>query len=206
MSLIIPYKFKGGTSAKAQEVNANFNQVKIFCDDIETSVASNSEDVVALQNGKASKNGSNQEKFAVATPATTENYNAVNVQYINNNVMSILKYGVFGLKLTLSGNNTIVVAPGACYDSNYVTPIINTNNISCLFGLGVEPNILYHIYISWYTNNNYMTLEIYDQTTPGAQRSPTTQSNLVYRKLGQVTTVADSGTAGWRFDELTEDY
>lgn len=204
MSLIIPYKFKGGTSAKAQEVNANFNQVKIFCDDIETSVASNSEDVVVLQNSKASKNGSNQEKFAVATPATTENYNAVNVQYINDNIMSMLKYGVFGLRITIGGNTSLVLSQGACYDSNYVTPIINTNMLANLFGVGISANKTYDVYVCRNTSPDAISPIFLDLIESGNSR--TEQSNIVYRKLGQATTVADSGTAGWKFNTVTEDY
>ena len=190
MSLIIPYKFKGGTSAKAQEVNANFEQVRTFCNNLETAVASDELSIAELQNGKANINGDMQQLFKVATPnnTSTDNDKAVNVRYVNDNVISVLKYGIFGLKMYISGENSIAMAPGACYDSTYQYPIVSPISTNTTFSVGITASTTYDIYIVMRLSTNSPYLELcVENSTPSL-----VYDDIVYRKLGKVSTDADT--------------
>lgn len=64
-----PYTFRAGTYAKASEMNANFDTLKNFVDDLATDIQDGLESSAAYN--KANKNGSSSEKFQVADGTST---------------------------------------------------------------------------------------------------------------------------------------
>lgn len=64
-----PYTFRAGTYAKAAEVNANFDTVKNFIDDLQTDIADGFASTPAYN--KANKGGSATQKFQVADGTAT---------------------------------------------------------------------------------------------------------------------------------------
>lgn len=182
MSLIIPYTFTGGKSAKAQEVNANFQQVKVKFDELETMVASYSAQVGQFPTTYASLNGSSANKFNVANP--TSGYNAVNLDYMNNTI-NWLRYIISGLHMTIVDGDSFSIGLGGCYDStgNYVI-LNNTIWTSGNYGTTLGANATYNVFI------------IAKKAVPGmiyrvaltTSSTPTLGDDEICRKIGTIST------------------
>lgn len=143
MVLEIPYSFVPGTKAKANEVNANFNAVKVFADTNETNIATNQADIQNLENNKADLNGNISNRFQVANP--TGEYDAVNKQYFMDNIANTLDY-IGGFKLTIQGNTSISASAGSCWDSTYEYMITSSTALT-KDQSNLGQNATYYVYV-----------------------------------------------------------
>ena len=112
MVWIIPNTFIAGTKAKANEVNENFTSAKQFMDNLETEQATNTADILQLEQNKADLNGSFEQRFQVAD--ATNSFDAINKQTLLNlvkNTQEVIK----GFVLS-KFNNTTVSATAGSYD------------------------------------------------------------------------------------------
>lgn len=182
--LVIPYAFTGGLSAKAQEVNVNFEQIRKFGEDVVTNFTNTSVEIQKLQSGKANLNGNAGIVFNVAK--ATESYHAVPLYQLLNLILPV-KYFIGGLTIEKTGNTSIAVEPGACYDStatypmqlDYIKPYTLSSYIDKTFDVYVIGNPE--------TNPNLVT-----RIRPVAEGTiPELQVGEVYRKIGSFSFGAD---------------
>lgn len=183
MSLIIPYTFKGGQSAKAQEVNANFSQIAGYITDLENRYNNYGNDILELQENKANINGSPSNVFRVAQ--AVDGYDAVNKQYVDAQLLPV-RYLLIGLDLTKTTNQAFYVSKGGCYDSNYLHPIV----CSIPFGkniidAGAVANSTYNIFITARVSNPNVNNII---LTVGDAVPTLVYNDTIYRKIGILTT------------------
>lgn len=181
MTLYIPYTFVGGTSAKAQEVNANFSQVKGYVEDLATRITSLEATTSQMLLDKADLQGNSNYTFNVATP--TNDTNAATKAYVDQQV-AILKPIIIGLKATKTGNKSVAVSTGSCFDYLYQNPIINATTYYN-YDYPFEASTTYNIYAMARTSNPYAFRFSYSigNTTPTPPYDDT-----VFRKIGTLTT------------------
>lgn len=184
MSLILPYKFVGGTSAKAQEVNANFQQIKSFVDNLETNQNSLEATVTNMDANKANRQGTSTLTFQVANPVN--NFDAVNKQYLDNQ-LSIISTIIFGLEPVRSGNKTFYLKPGGCYDSNYIYPMVSRTNLNGNTSSITIYNRTYYIWvIASTTNSNITSIEL-TSSRDEAPNISVSDTTTIYRRVAYVT-------------------
>ena len=189
-----PYKFKGGTSAKAQEVNANFDYTGNYIEGIETVQAGILSSIDNIEQDKADINGSSQEKFNVA-PAT-EDYNAVPLIQLND-FLYIIKGIIRGFTLskyaTTQGNWGLTMGTGACFDTTENYLIKNLSNISQSFdGQITMPGTTYKIaVVADVDTPTNVSIAVY------LGSSPSISLGQIYRQIARVT------TNGSGFDTIT---
>lgn len=182
--LVIPYAFTGGLSAKAQEVNVNFDQIRKFGEDVVTNFTNTSIEIQKLQSGKANLNGNEGIVFNVAQ--AVEDHHAVPLYQLQNLILP-MKYIIGGLNIEKTGNQAITIRPGACYDSTYTYPMQLDYNISEL--LASYTNKTFDVYVigNPETNPNKITRSsVVDEDT-----MPQLQVGEVYRKIGSFSFGAD---------------
>lgn len=184
MTFYIPYVFTGGQSAKAQEVNANFQQVKKFVENLEDTQENIQNTVEGLQSDKANLNGSSQEQFDVADP--TSSSNAVSKGYLDNQLLPF-RYMIVGLNLTKTGNQTFTVGVGGCYDNTYVNAIANNTNVSLVTTDITSASSTYNIYILARVSSPTDTSLV---LTTGNNQPSLVEDDTIYRKIGTLTTDA----------------
>lgn len=182
MTFYLPYSFTGGTAAKAQEVNADFQQVKRFVDNLETNQNEILDSVNELEIGKADVNGSTEQVFNVATP--TSDNNAVNKAYLDAQLLPF-RYIIVGLSLSKTGNQQLTMGVGGCYDSNYINPIANNTNISLVTEDYTSASGTYNIYIVARVSSPTSTSIT---LTTGNNAPSLTYDDTIYRKVGTLTT------------------
>lgn len=182
--LVIPYAFTGGLSAKAQEVNVNFDQIRKFGEDVVTNFTNTSIEIQKLQSGKANLNGNEAIVFNVAQ--AIEAHHAVPLYQLQNLILP-MKYIIGGLTIEKTGNTSITVKPGACYDSTYTYPMQLDTNISEL--LASYTNKTFDVYVMGnpVTNPNKITRS--SVVEEGIM--PQLQVGEVYRKIGSFSFGAD---------------
>lgn len=154
----VPYKFVGGKSAKAQEVNANFNYLISQINNLTTIISSLEATVTDLQNNKANLNGSTGEQFSVArAEGAYMSEQAVPYSQLSE-MLETIKPFFTGFTLstfsTTKGQWGLVMGAGTCWDStgNYI--IKNSDNISQSFdGQVTMPGMTYKIWVMSNTNN-----------------------------------------------------
>lgn len=188
MSLIIPYKFVGGTSAKAQEVNANFQQVKEFVDNLETNQNSLEASVTNMDANKADRQGTSALTFQVANPVNS--FDAVNKQYLDNQ-LSIISTIIFGLEPIQSGDNAFYLKPGGCYDSNYIYPMVSRVNINgSTLGQSLGAGTYYIWVLASTTNPNITDIALTNSRNVAPSIS-VDDITTVYRRVAYITINAD---------------
>lgn len=177
--LIIPYRFVGGTYAKAEEVNENFTQTKQFVDILETNISEHDLEIMQLNSNKASLNGSSNEIFRVADPVN--DFDAVNKQTMLSNLW-VSQETIRGLEITKASNTTVTVAAGGCYDSSdeYLLrsyESINTDDTV------LNKNTTYYVY---FIGNDIGNTSAVLSTNSGSPSLPV--GYTLYRNIGFVTT------------------
>lgn len=182
--LVIPYAFTGGLSAKAQEVNVNFDQIRKFGEDVITTFTNTSIEIQKLQSGKANLNGNEGIVFNVAQ--AVEDHHAVPLYQLQNLILP-MKYIIGGLTIEKTGNTSIAVEPGACYDSTYTYPM-QLDSIKA-YALSSYTNKTFDVYVigNPVTNPNKVT-----RIRPVSEGTiPELQVGEVYRKIGSFSFGAD---------------
>lgn len=142
MGLILPYTFTGGTSAKAQEVNANFKQIQTYLDNQETVINGITNRYNILDSSKANLNGSENQQFAVA-PATTDNQ-AISLAQLNERMLPFITV-INGLYMSITTSTIFNTSLGGCYDSLYKYPI--SNQTSLPFNIDGYADSVYAVWI-----------------------------------------------------------
>jgi hypothetical protein len=163
MVWIIPNTFIAGTKAKANEVNENFTSAKQFMDNLETEQATNTADILQLEQNKADLNGNFEQRFQVAD--ATNSFDAINKQTLLNlvkNTQEVIK----GFVLSKFNNTTVSATTGSCYDSTFVYMITSATSLSkAQTNLG--KNAKYYVYVCADKDNGNCELVIsLSNTTP----------------------------------------
>lgn len=179
----IPYTFTPGTKARANEVNSNFTSLKQFVDQLEVNGATNEINITNLENNKANINGSNTELFNVADATT--NYNAVNLQTLNNLTLNT-KDAIKGFKLSIFDSNTITATAGSCYDSTYAYMITSTTSLQEQ-DQNLNANATYYVYVC--ADKDTSTNELVFNSSPTTPALPVDFD--YFRRLGYFTTDDD---------------
>ena len=127
MVWIIPNTFIAGTKAKANEVNENFTSAKQFMDNLETEQATNTADILQLEQNKADLNGNYEQRFQVAD--ATNSFDAINKQTLLNLVKNTQEV-INGFRLSKFNDTTVSATAGSCYDSTFEYMITSANSLS----------------------------------------------------------------------------
>lgn len=175
--LVIPYAFTGGLSAKAQEVNVNFDQIRKFGESVITNFANNSIEIQKLQSGKANLNGNEGIVFNVAQ--AIEDHHAVPLYQLQNLILP-MKYIIGGLTIEKTGNTSIAVEPGACYDSTATYPM--QLDSSKPYALSSYTNKTFEVYVIGNPVANPNKITRIRPVIEGTM--PDLQVGEVYRKIG----------------------
>jgi hypothetical protein len=180
MTWTIPNTFIAGTKAKSGEVNENFTSLKLFVDTLETNQATNTTDILQLEENKADLNGSNEQRFQVAD--ATNSFDAINKQTLLNlvsNTQEVIK----GFVLSKFNNTTVSATAGSCYDSTFVYMIKSDTSLSkAQTNLG--KNAKYYVYVCADKDNGNCKLVI--SLSNGTPELPA--GFEYFRRLGYFTT------------------
>lgn len=180
MTWTIPNTFIAGTKAKSGEVNENFTSLKLFVDNLETNQATNTTDILQLEQNKADLNGSNEQRFQVAD--ATNSFDAINKQTLLNlvsNTQEVIK----GFVLSEFNNTTVSATAGSCYDSTFVYMIKSNTSLSKT-QTNLGKNAKYYVYVCADKDNGNCKLVI-----SLSNRAPELPAGFEYfRQLGYFTT------------------
>lgn len=180
MVWIIPNTFIAGTKAKANEVNENFTSAKQFMDNLETEQATNTADILQLEQNKADLNGNFEQRFQVAD--ATNSFDAINKQTLLNlvkNTQEVIK----GFVLSKFNDTTVSATPGSCYDSTFEYMIISTTSLSkTQENLGNDAKYYVYVCADKDTGNCELVISL-SNTTPELP-----SGFEYYRQLGYFTT------------------
>ena len=180
MTWTIPNTFIAGTKAKSGEVNENFTSLKLFVDTLETNQATNTTDILQLEQNKADLNGNYGQRFQVAD--ATNSFDAINKQTLLNlvsNTQEVIK----GFVLSKFNNTTVSATAGSCYDSTFVYMIKSDTSLSkAQTNLG--KNAKYYVYVCADKDNGNCELVI--SLSNGTPELPA--GFEYFRQLGYFTT------------------
>ena len=180
MVWIIPNTFIAGTKAKANEVNENFTSAKQFMDNLETEQATNTADILQLEQNKADLNGSFEQRFQVADATNT--FDAINKQTLLNLVKNTQEI-IRGFVLSKFNNNTVSATAGSCYDSTFEYMITSGTSLSKTQS-NLGNNARYYVYVCADKDTGTCELVIsLSNTTPELPGG-----YEYYRQLGYFTT------------------
>lgn len=130
MSITKPFTFVAGTKARANEVNADFDELYSQVNKNISNISQNALDIDNLDSNKANINGNSTEVFNVAD--ATANTHSVNKQTLFKYIENTLDY-ITGLTISKdsgSPNDTIIVTAGSCYDSTKSVVLVLANSTS----------------------------------------------------------------------------
>lgn len=172
--MLIPYTFKGGITAKANEVNANFKEVQ-------KSVEANEDNIASIQASLgeyANINGNASNVFNVANGV--QPYNAVNYNQLTSLISPFMSL-INGYYFTLAGDYMLSISTGTCYDST------NTRLLSRAAGQlnlsGYSTDTPYNIFL--FINeegSDGLVFQIADTESPSLPNN-----NCYFRKIGTFT-------------------
>lgn len=112
----IPFIFKAGNKAKANEVNFNFTSIKQFVDNLEEGQANNEISIARLEANKANINGDYNQRFQVADASGS--FDAINkrtLQQLTANTKEVIS----GFAVSKFSSTVISCTAGVCWDSTY---------------------------------------------------------------------------------------
>lgn len=144
MTIDIPYTFTAGTKAKASEVNADFNAVANFVNQLEVSNTELETLIETLQSSKADLTGNLSNIFRMAD--AVDNYDGVNLRTLRNltqNSKDVIK----GLVIAKQSDTSVNATAGSCWDSTY-TSMITTDTSLIVDQANLSSNTTYYIYIT----------------------------------------------------------
>lgn len=105
MAIVKPYTFQGGTKARAQEVNENFDRLYAQVNINSSNIEDINVDIASIEEDKANVNGDATQAFNVKDP--TSSYNAANKNYVDSTIASSLSSSVTtNTTQTITGSKT----------------------------------------------------------------------------------------------------
>lgn len=183
MSITKPFTFVAGTKARANEVNADFDELYSQVNKNISNISQNALDIDNLDSNKANINGNSTEVFNVAD--ATANTHSVNKQTLFKYIGNTLDY-IDGLTISKdsgSPNDTIIVTPGSCYDSTKSVVLALANSTSKK-NENQAANATYYVHIIG--NATGSSTDILISTS---QLSPTLPAGYtLFRYIGSYTT------------------
>lgn len=183
MSITKPFTFVAGTKARANEVNADFDELYRQVNKNISNISQNALDIDNLDSNKANINGNSTEVFNVAD--ATANTHSVNKQTLFKYIENTLDY-ITGLTISKdsgSPNDTIIVTAGSCYDSTKSVVLALANSTSKK-NENQATNATYYVHIIG--NATGSSTDILISTS---QLSPTLPAGYtLFRYIGSYTT------------------
>ena len=180
MSIVKPYTFVGGTKARANEVNDNFDRLYEQVNTDITDIANLKNGVDDLRTNKADIQGSSTQRFSVAD--AVGNYDAINKQtmlsYIQNSIDII-----YGYTITKDSANTILVSNGWCWDTTH-SIILTTGGTVQKTNSTQVANATYYVYVIGNNDGSMVDIII----TPESLNPPLPEGYTKYRKIGYYKT------------------
>lgn len=180
MPIEIPYTFVAGTKAKASEVNADFNAVANFVDQLELDSAEMETLVTTLNESKANLNGLTNEIFRMADAVS--DYDGVNLRTLRR-LTANCKGTIFGFKVSKQSNTAVNATSGACWDSTYTDMITSSTNL-IKDQSGLSANATYYVYVT--SDKETGECELVISLSNATPELPTGYE--YYRRLATVTT------------------
>ena len=183
MAITKPYTFQAGTKARAGEVNQDFDILYSEVNRIGTEILNIDVDIQDILSSKADVNGNATQRFQMAIPEAS--YDGVNKTFLENAISNIKEY-ISGYIITKDSDNTIIVSPGSCYDSNFATIIISTGNIT-KENTTQSPDTTYYVHAI--ADNTGRQVDILISTQSNSPALP--YGYTIYRQIGKFTTNDD---------------
>lgn len=183
MSIIKPYTFVAGNKARANEVNEDFDVLYQQVNTNITNIANAESDIENLDATKANINGSSSQRFAVADPVSSGD--AVNKRTLIKQIGNSIDY-IGGLTISKdsgSPDNTILIDPGAAYDSTKAV-VLALDVITSKQNTTQAASATYYVYIIG--NSTGSTTDIIISTEASKPTLPA--GYTLYRKIGSYTT------------------
>lgn len=187
MSIIKPYTFVAGNKARANEVNEDFDVLYQQVNTNITNIANIESDIENLDATKANINGSSSQRFAVADPVSSGD--AINKRTLIKQIGNSIDY-IGGLTISKdsgSPNNTILIDPGACYDSTK-SIVLSLDVLTSKQNTTQAANATYYVYIIG--NSTGSTTDIIISAEASVPTLPA--GYTLYRKIGYYTTNSSS--------------
>lgn len=184
MAITKPYTFQAGTKARAGEVNQDFDILYSEVNRIGTEILNIDVDIQDILSSKADVNGNATQRFQMANPEAS--YDGVNKTFLENSISNIKEY-ISGYIITKDTENTIIVSPGSCYDSNFATIMISTGNIT-KENATQSPDTTYYVHAI--SDNTGRQVDILISTQSIEPALP--YGYTLYRQIGRYITNSDS--------------